>query len=96
MRLITKNEFASPYPEKCPDWCKEGALVKTTVKRKSVLLGEYEDNTTYEIVSIHWFDPIEAKGIWGLAYLREKGETGQWTRAEYICDLTQTENYTEN
>ena len=56
---------------------------------KSALLGEYKDDTIYEIIGLHWFDKKEAKGIWACAYLRPKGPEGRWTAAEYICDLEQ-------
>lgn len=87
MRIITSDTFNTPYPDKCPEWCKVGALVKSTVTRNSPILGKYKDNTVYEIVHIHWFDPVEAKGIWGCADLRPKGTEGRHTVSEYICDL---------
>lgn len=91
MRIIIKENgvFQTPYPDKCPEWCKEGAFVRSTVKYKSPILGEYKDITVYEIVSIHWFYHVEAKGIWGAAYLRPKGTPGRHTKCEYICDLEQ-------
>lgn len=84
MGNVINSGFVSPYPDACPAWCREGALVKTTVKRKSFLMGEYDDPTVYEVVSIH---PLQTPGIWGLAYLRPKGSDARWTAAEYICDL---------
>jgi len=87
MRVITSDTFNTLYPDKCPEWCKVGALVNNNRTFKSPLLGEYKDYTVYEIISIHWLDPIEAKGIWGWADLRPKGTNGKKTRTEYICDL---------
>ena len=94
MRILTtaNGAFNTPYPNKCPEWCKEGALVRRTVKDKSLLLGEYEDMTVYEIVSIHWLNTNEGKGIWGMAYLRPRGTEGRWTKADYICDLKEYNN----
>lgn len=32
MRVITSDTFNTPYPDKCPEWCKEGIqLVNTSV-----------------------------------------------------------------
>ena len=87
MSVITSSTFISPYPDTCPEWAKEGSLVRCLRIKKSPLLGEYRDMLTYEIVDISWHDPVEGKGIWGVAYLRPVGEQGRWTRAEYLCDL---------
>lgn len=89
MSIILSEKFISPYPDVCPEWCKEGSLVRITSPKKSPLLGEYKDETIYEIIALHWFDKKEAKGIWACAYLRPKGTEGRWTTAEYICDLEQ-------
>ena len=45
MRVITSDTFNTPYPDKCPEWCKEGTLVKSTVIRNSPILGKYKDST---------------------------------------------------
>lgn len=87
MNVITSSTFISPYPDTCPEWAKEGSLVRCLRTKKDSLLGEYRDMLTYEIVDISWCDPVEGKGIWGVAYLRSVGEQGRWTRAEYLCDL---------
>lgn len=87
MRVITSDTLNTPYPYKCPERCKVGALVNKIRTIKSPIWGEYRDYVVYEIVSIHWFDPIEAKGIWGLADLRPKGTIGNKTASEYICDI---------
>ena len=89
MKIVTNDSFNSPYPDSCPAWCRKGALVRRTLPKKDFFLGTVNDSTVYEITDIHRFDSDDAKGIWGLAYLRPKGTEGHFTCAEYICDLTE-------
>lgn len=82
------KDFISPYPDKCPEWAKVGAKVKRLRPMKLMDgLIEMKDDITYVITSIHWLDPVNGKGLWGIARLRIADEESDETWVEYICDI---------